>query len=49
VVFAMIQKTVPLGVMQTVEEVASLVSWLLSDDARNVTGSVYSLDGGMSL
>jgi NAD(P)-dependent dehydrogenase (short-subunit alcohol dehydrogenase family) len=47
--FAMIQKTIPLGALQTVEEVASLVSWLLSDDARNVTGSVYSLDGGMSL
>jgi NAD(P)-dependent dehydrogenase (short-subunit alcohol dehydrogenase family) len=49
VVFAMIQKTVPLGALQTVDEVASLASWLLSGDARNVTGSVYSLDGGMSL
>jgi NAD(P)-dependent dehydrogenase (short-subunit alcohol dehydrogenase family) len=49
IMFAMIQKTVPMGALQTVEEVASLASWLISDDARNVTGSVYSLDGGMSL
>ena len=49
VMFAMIQKGVPLGRLQTVEEVASLAAWLISEDARNVTGSVYSLDGGMSL
>lgn len=49
VMFAVIQKSVPLGRLQTVEEVASLAAWLISEDARNVTGSVYSLDGGMSL
>jgi NAD(P)-dependent dehydrogenase (short-subunit alcohol dehydrogenase family) len=49
VMFAMIQKNIPLGQLQTVEEVASLAAWLVSEDARNVTGSVYSLDGGMSL
>jgi NAD(P)-dependent dehydrogenase (short-subunit alcohol dehydrogenase family) len=49
VMFAVIQKSVPLGRLQTVEEVASLVAWLTSHDARNVTGSIYSLDGGMGL
>lgn len=49
VMFAMIAKSVPLGKLQTPEEVAGLVTWLLSDAARNITGSVYSLDGGMSL
>lgn len=47
--FALIQKGVPLGQLQSVEEIASLSAWLLSPQARNVTGSVYSLDGGMSL
>ncbi len=49
VMFAMIGKNVPLGKLQTPEEVAGVVTFLLSDAARNVTGSVYSLDGGMSL
>jgi NAD(P)-dependent dehydrogenase (short-subunit alcohol dehydrogenase family) len=49
VMFTLIQKSVPLGQLQTVDEVASLAAWLISDDARSVTGSVYSLDGGMSL
>jgi NAD(P)-dependent dehydrogenase (short-subunit alcohol dehydrogenase family) len=48
-VWAMIQKNVPLGKLQDAEEVASLAEWLLSADARHVTGSVFSLDGGMSL
>jgi NAD(P)-dependent dehydrogenase (short-subunit alcohol dehydrogenase family) len=49
IMFTLIQKTVPLGQLQTVGEVASLAAWLISEDARSVTGSVYSLDGGMSL
>lgn len=49
IMFALIQKSVPLGQLQTVDEVASLAAWLISEDARSVTGSVYSLDGGMSL
>ena len=29
-------------------EVASLVAWLVSDDARMVTGASYTMDGGWS-
>lgn len=47
--FKLIERTVPLGRLQTAEELASLACWLTSDDARNVTGSVFTLDGGMSL
>ena len=36
----------PLGRLATVEEVAGLVSWLLSDAAAFATGAVYPLDGG---
>ena len=38
----------PLGV-GTPEDVASLVAFLLSDDARWITGSTISIDGGFSI
>lgn len=47
--FKLIERTVPLKRLQQADEVASMVSWLLSSAARNVTGSVFTLDGGMSL
>jgi len=37
---------VPLGRAGTVEEVAALAAWLLSDESPYVTGSLYAVDGG---
>ena len=47
--FSLIKRGIPLGDFQKAEEVAGLISWLISDSAINITGSVFSLDGGMSL
>jgi 3-oxoacyl-[acyl-carrier protein] reductase len=38
--------SVPLGELVAPEEVAALAVHLLSDDARHVTGAVFSIDGG---
>jgi len=38
--------SVPLGELVAPEEVATLAVHLLSDDARHVTGAVFSVDGG---
>ncbi|KAF0096177.1 MAG: 3-oxoacyl-(acyl-carrier-protein) reductase [Puniceicoccaceae bacterium 5H] len=38
----------PQGRIGDPEEVASLIRWLLSDQANWVTGQVWSMDGGMS-
>jgi len=37
---------VPLGRMGAADEVAGIVSWLLSEDASYVTGAVWRVDGG---
>lgn len=47
--FAMIARGVPLGRLQTPEEVAGLLQWLISDAAASVTGAVFSIDGGLAL
>jgi 3alpha(or 20beta)-hydroxysteroid dehydrogenase len=39
---------VPLGRCGTPDDVASLVVWLLSDEAEYVTGSLHAVDGGVS-
>jgi 3-oxoacyl-[acyl-carrier protein] reductase len=41
--------SVPLGRLGGLAEVASAVSWLLSDDASYVTGTTILVDGGASL
>jgi len=43
---AAIEAAIPRGVMANAEDVAGPVAFLLSEDARHVTGSVLSVNGG---
>ena len=40
---------IPLGRYGTVEEVARVSAFLLSDDARYITGQVIQADGGLAI
>jgi NAD(P)-dependent dehydrogenase (short-subunit alcohol dehydrogenase family) len=42
-----LRNEIPLGRAGDPEEVAGLVAWLVSDEARYVTGASYLLDGGL--
>ena len=42
-------KTIPLGRFGEPSDVADVVSWLLSDEARYVTGQTVVVDGGQTL
>ena len=44
--FALAGKMAPLGEVLTPEEIAAIVAYLASDEARNVTGQAMVLDGG---
>jgi len=44
--FAMAAKMAPLGEVLSPPEIAGLVAYLASDDARNVTGQAIVIDGG---
>lgn len=41
-----IERRSPLGHLATVEDVAGTVSYLLSDDAKNITGTAITVDAG---
>ncbi len=41
-------KQYPLGGVQTAEQVASTMAWLLSDSAARITGQVIAVDGGFT-
>ena len=42
-----IEEGIPLGRMGTSEEVASMVLYLASDESSFVTGSEFTIDGGI--
>lgn len=42
-------ESVPLGRLGRADEVADLVSYLVSDRAAYVTGSVVQIDGGITI
>jgi enoyl-[acyl-carrier-protein] reductase (NADH) len=41
-------KQYPLGGVQTAEQVADAMAWLLSDGAARITGQVIAVDGGFT-
>jgi NAD(P)-dependent dehydrogenase (short-subunit alcohol dehydrogenase family) len=46
---ATVKSIVPLGREQTTEDIGRTVSWLCSDLAKNVTGQIIAVDGGIVL
>jgi NAD(P)-dependent dehydrogenase (short-subunit alcohol dehydrogenase family) len=44
--YAMAMSAVPLGRMSEPEDIAGMVAWLISDDARGVTGQSLDMNGG---
>jgi NAD(P)-dependent dehydrogenase (short-subunit alcohol dehydrogenase family) len=46
---AFIDREIPLGRMQTAEEIAAALCWLLSDDARGVTGEAVNVSAGQTM
>lgn len=46
---AYIQANCPLGREQTPEDIGAAVAFLVSDDARNITGQALNVDGGISM
>ncbi|MCE7882655.1 MAG: SDR family oxidoreductase [Actinobacteria bacterium ATB1] len=44
-----IQREIPLGRLQTPEEIAAAICWLLSDDAEGVTGEALNVSAGQTM
>jgi NAD(P)-dependent dehydrogenase (short-subunit alcohol dehydrogenase family) len=46
---AYINREIPLGRLQTAEEIAATICWLLSDDAAAVTGEAVNASAGQTM
>ena len=46
---AAVHQMVPLRREQTTEDIGRTASWLCSERAKNVTGQIISIDGGITL
>ena len=46
---AYIAREIPLGRLQSAEEIAASICWLLSDDARGVTGEALNVSAGQTM
>jgi NAD(P)-dependent dehydrogenase (short-subunit alcohol dehydrogenase family) len=46
---AYIAREIPLGRLQTAEEIATAICWLLSDDAAGVTGEALNVSAGQTM
>ena len=44
----MLESTISIGRYAEPEEIASIVTWLLSDEASYATGAVFTVDAGMT-
>jgi len=44
-----IQREIPLGRLQSADEIAAAICWLLSDDARGVTGEALNVSAGQTM
>jgi NAD(P)-dependent dehydrogenase (short-subunit alcohol dehydrogenase family) len=44
-----LRQEIPLGRMQTAEEIAATICWLLSDDAAAVTGEAVNASAGQTM
>jgi NAD(P)-dependent dehydrogenase (short-subunit alcohol dehydrogenase family) len=44
-----IDREIPLGRLQSAEEIAAAICWLLSDDARGVTGEALNVSAGQTM
>jgi len=44
-----VKKTIPLGNMGESQDIAHMVTYLASEEARYITGQIFSIDGGMAM